>query len=74
MFLLKCINLLKTTCLGYFFMFFSYVYKEAIYMMLDEYKIENTKIKFYDDCIVADTVIQKEYIDNAIINLIKNLL
>ena len=44
--------------------------KEAIYMLLEEYILENTKIKFYDDCIVADTVTQKEYIDNIIINLI----
>ena len=40
-------------------------------MLIEEYTIENTKIKFYDDCIVADTVTQKEYIDNIIINLIQ---
>lgn len=41
-------------------------------MMLEEYTIENTKIKFYDDCIVEEAANQKEYIDNIIINLIKN--
>lgn len=39
-------------------------------MMLEEYTIENTKIKFYDDCIVENTTNQKEYIDNIVINLI----
>lgn len=38
-------------------------------MMLEEYTIGNTKIKFYDDCIVQDSNNQKEYIDNIIINL-----
>lgn len=38
-------------------------------MMLEEYTIENTKIKFYDDYIVQDSNNQKEYIDNIIINL-----
>lgn len=38
-------------------------------MMLEEYTIENTKIKFYDDYIVQDSNTQKEYIDNIIINL-----
>ena len=38
-------------------------------MMLEEYTIENTKIKFYDDYIVQDSDTQKEYIDNIIINL-----
>ncbi len=41
-------------------------------MVIEEYIIENTKIKLYDDCIVEDTVTQKEYIDNIIINLIQN--
>ena len=41
-------------------------------MVIEEYTIENTKIKFYDDCIVEDTITQKEYIDNIIINLIQN--
>ena len=45
-------------------------------MMLEEYTLENTKIKFYDDCITKNNATQKEYIDNVIINLIrkKNLL
>ena len=43
-------------------------------MLIEEYTIENTKIKFFDDCIVADTATQKEYIDNIIINLIQNSL
>ena len=38
--------------------------------MLEEYIIENTKIKFYDDCIVENTANQKGYIDNIVINLI----
>ena len=38
-------------------------------MMLEEYTIENTKIKFYDDYIIQDSDNQKEYIDNIIINL-----
>lgn len=41
-------------------------------MMIEEYTIENTKVKFYDDCIAEDTTNQKEYIDNIVINLIKN--
>ena len=55
-----------------FFYIFFINFKEAIYMLIEEYTIENTKIKFYDDCIVADTITQKEYIDNIIINLIKD--
>lgn len=38
-------------------------------MMLEEYTIGNTQIKFYDDYIVQDSNNQKEYIDNIIINL-----
>lgn len=38
-------------------------------MMLEEYTIGNTQIKFYDDYIVQDNDSQKEYIDNIIINL-----
>lgn len=38
-------------------------------MMLEEYTIGNTQIKFYDDYIVQDSDDQKEYIDNIIINL-----
>lgn len=40
-------------------------------MLLDEYTLENTKIKFYDNYIVENVATQKEYIDNIIINLIK---
>lgn len=40
-------------------------------MLLDEYTLENTKIKFYDDYIVENVATQKEYIDNIIINLIR---
>lgn len=40
-------------------------------MLIEEYIIENTKIKFYDDYIVKDINTQKEYIDNVIINLIE---
>lgn len=39
-------------------------------MMLEEYIIDNTNIKFYDDDIVENVATQKEYIDNIIINLI----
>ena len=35
-------------------------------MILEEYTLENTKIKFYDDYIVENIVTQKEYIDNII--------
>lgn len=42
-------------------------------MMLEEYTLENTKIKFYDDYIVENTTNQKEYIDNIIINLIRKI-
>ncbi|MBR2289952.1 MAG: hypothetical protein IJ867_04995 [Clostridia bacterium] len=51
-------------------MFFLINFREAIYVILEEYIIENTKIKFYDDCIVENTANQKEYIDNIVINLI----
>ena len=40
-------------------------------MVLEEYVLENTKIKFYDDCVVENINSQKEYIDNVIINLIE---
>ena len=40
-------------------------------MLIEEYIIENTKIKFYDDYIVKDINTQKEYIDNVIINLME---
>lgn len=38
-------------------------------MMLEEYTIGNTQIKFYDDYIIQDSNNQKEYLDNIIINL-----
>ena len=43
-------------------------------MILEEYTLENTKIKFYDDYIVENIVTQKEYIDNIIINSINKSL
>ena len=43
-------------------------------MILEEYTLENTKIKFYDDYIVENIVTQKKYIDNIIINLINKSL
>ena len=42
-------------------------------MLLEEYTIENTKIKFYDNYIVENIDIQKEYIDNIIVNLINKI-
>ncbi len=42
-------------------------------MLLEQYTIENTKIKFYDDYIVENIDNQKEYIDNIIINLIRKI-
>ena len=42
-------------------------------MLLEQYTIENTKIKFYDDYIVKNIANQKEYIDNVIINLIRKI-
>lgn len=42
-------------------------------MLLEEYIIENTKIKFYDDYIVENITAQKEYIDNVVINLIRKI-
>ena len=42
-------------------------------MLLEEYTIENTKVKFYDDYIVENIATQKEYIDNVIINLIRKI-
>ena len=42
-------------------------------MLLEEYTLENTKIKFYDDYIVKNTATPKEYIDNIIIKLIKKI-
>ena len=43
-------------------------------MILEEYTLENTKIKFYDDYIVENISTQKEYIDSIIINLINTTL
>lgn len=42
-------------------------------MLLEEYILENTKVKFYDDYIVENTATQKEYIDNVIVNLIRKI-
>ena len=42
-------------------------------MLLEEYTLENTKVKFYDDYIVENIDTQKEYIDNVIINLISKI-
>ncbi len=42
-------------------------------MLLEEYTIKNTKMKFYDDYIVENTDTQKEYIDNVIVNLIRKI-
>lgn len=43
-------------------------------MILEECTLENTKIRFYDDYIVENTVTQKEYIDKIIINLINKTI
>ncbi len=42
-------------------------------MLLEEYTIENTKVKFYDNYIVENISNQKEYIDNVVINLIRKI-
>ena len=42
-------------------------------MLLEEYTIENTKLKLYDDYILENIYTQKEYIDNVIINLIRKI-
>lgn len=42
-------------------------------MLLEEYIIENTKVKFYDDYIVENISNQKKYIDNVIVNLIRKI-
>lgn len=70
---LKDINLLKTSMSWVFFYTFFINFKEVIYMLLEEYIIENTKVKFYDDYIVENISNQKEYIDNIIINLIRKI-
>ena len=43
-------------------------------MILEEYTLENTKIKFYDDYIVENIITQKEYIDKIIIDLMNKYL
>lgn len=43
-------------------------------MILEEYTLENTKIKFYDDYIAENITTPKEYIDKIIINLINKSL
>ncbi len=43
-------------------------------MILEEYTLENTNIKFHDDYIVKNIAIQKEYIDKLVINLINKTL
>ncbi len=43
-------------------------------MILEEYTLENTTIKFYDDYTAVENIAnQKEYIDNVIINLIRKI-
>ena len=42
-------------------------------MLLEEYIIENTKVKFYDDYIVDNISNQKEYIDKVIAYLIRKI-
>lgn len=42
-------------------------------MLLEEYTIENTNVKFYDDAISENITNQKEYIDNVVINLIRTI-
>lgn len=42
-------------------------------MLIEEYTIENTRIKFYDDYIVENFSTQKEYTDNIIVNLIRKI-
>ncbi len=39
-------------------------------MILEEYTLENTSIKFYDDYIVENITDQKKYIDKIVSNLI----
>lgn len=43
-------------------------------MILEEYTLENTRIKFYNDCIVENIATQKEYINKLIINFINKSL
>jgi len=57
-----------------FFYAFLIKLNEAIYMILEEYTLENTKIKFYDDYIAENITTQKEYIDKIIMNVINKSL
>lgn len=59
----------KNKQVGIFLCFFHKV-KQVIYLIIEEYEIEKTKIKFYDDYIVEDADAQKEYIDNIIAKLL----
>ena len=67
-------KLLKTSLSWVFFYAFLIKLNVAIYMILEEYILENTKIKFYDDYTVENIATQKEYMDNIIINLIYKTL
>ena len=42
-------------------------------MLIEEYYLENTNIKIYDDYIVENITTQKEYIDNVISKLIRKI-
>lgn len=42
-------------------------------MIIDEFTLKNTEVKFYDDYIVENTDNQKEYINNIIVNLIEKI-
>lgn len=44
-----------------------------IFIILEKYMIENTHVKIYDDYIVHDIDVQKKYINNIIVNFIKQL-
>ena len=43
-------------------------------MILEEYTLENTKIKFYDDYIVENITTQKEYIDKIPPNIYRYIV
>lgn len=43
-------------------------------VMLENYMLENTKVKIYNDCIVNDIEAQKKFINNTVLNLLKKLL
>ena len=42
-------------------------------MILENYTLENTQIKIYDDYITEDISIQKEYINSIIVTLLNKL-